>query len=124
MMLTRFSRRAAGRALGLLLAAPAALAAAACAGRTVEVGTGGESAPATSIELTNNLPQAVNVYLRSGTGSEVFVRQVAGRSTERLPVRGVREGGSVSLRIAPTDGAQNYTRENVTVGQGTRVTVP
>ena len=116
------SRRLAVRTLAAVLVVPAGLAA--CAGRTVEVGTGAEQAPAASIELTNNLPQAVNVYVRAGTGSEVFVRQIAARSTERLPVRGVREGASVSLRIAPTDGAQNYTRDNVTVGQGTRVSVP
>lgn len=124
MMSRSLPRRAAERALVLLLAAPLGVAAGACAGRTVEVGTGAELAPAASIELTNNLPQAVNVYLRSGTGSEVFVRQVNGRSTERLPVRGVREGATVSLRIAPIDGAQNYTRDNVTVGQGSRVSVP
>ena len=118
------SRRAVARALVFLLAAPLGLAAGACAGRTVEVGTGGELAPAASVELTNNLTQAVNVYVRSGSGSEVFVRQVNGRSTERVAVRGVREGATVSLRIAPIDGAQNYTRENVTVGQGSRVSVP
>lgn len=118
------SRRFTVRALTALLVLPAGIAAAGCAGRKVEVGTGAEPAPAASIELTNNLAQAVNVYVRAGTGSEVFVRQVAARSTERLPVRGVREGASVSLRIAPTDGAQNYTRDNVTVGQGARVSVP
>jgi hypothetical protein len=117
-------RRASRRRLVLLLLAPAALAAPACAGRRVEVGTGAEPAPATSLEFTNNLAQAVNVYLRAGTGSEVFVRQVPGRSTETVPVRGVRDGTSVQLRIAPVDGAPAFTRDNVVVGRGTPVRVP
>jgi hypothetical protein len=108
----------------LLLWAPVGVAAPACAGRQVEVGTGAEPAPATSLEFTNNLPQAVNVYLRAGTGSEVFVRQVPGRTTETVAVRGVRDGVSVQLRIAPVDGGQGYTRENVVVGRGTPVRVP
>lgn len=122
-MSARFRRRATARAFALLVA-PAAVAASACAARQVEVGTGAEPVAAASLQFTNNLSQAVNVYLRSGTGSEVFVRQVPGRSTETVPVRGVRDGASVQLRIAPVDGSQAYTRENVVVGQGTAVRVP
>lgn len=117
-------RRVRRRALALLSVLSVGFTPAACAGRQVEVSTGAEAAPATSLEFTNNLPQAVNLYLRAGTGSEVFVRQVAGRSTETVPVRGVREGGSVQLRIAPVDGSRAYTRDNVVVGRGTAVRVP
>lgn len=106
------------------LALCTAAATAACAGRTVEVGTGPEVSPAQSIELVNNFQQAVNVYVRTGTGSEVFVRQVPGRTTERLPIRGVRDGATVSLRIAPVDGAANVTRSGVRVQPGTSVQVP
>jgi hypothetical protein len=120
----RLARRAAGRALALLALAPLAAAAGACAARTVQVGTGAELAPAQSIEFTNNFAQAVNVYLRAGTGSEVFVRQVPGRSTERLPIRGLRDGATVSLRVAPVDGAANVTRNDVRVAPGTAVRVP
>jgi hypothetical protein len=116
-------RRAAGRALALALAAALTLTAA-CAARTVEVGTGAELAPAQSIEFTNNFAQAVNVYMRAGTGSEVFVRQVPARTSERLPIRGVRDGATVSLRVAPVDGAANVTRSDVRVVPGTSVRVP
>jgi hypothetical protein len=47
----------------------------------------------------------------------VFLRQVPARTTESVPVRGVREGASVQLRIAPVNGAQNITRDNVVVGR-------
>jgi hypothetical protein len=79
---------------------------------------------ATTFEFTNNLPQAVNVYLRGPDGAEVFLRQVTGRSTETVPVRGVAEGAAVQLRIAPVDGAANIVRSNVVVGRGTPVRVP
>lgn len=123
-MSARFRRRLARRALALWLIAPAAVAASACAARQVEVSTGAEPASAASLEFTNNLPRAVNIYMRAGTGSEVFLRQVAGRTTETVPVRGVRDGASILLRIAPVDGSQAYTRENVVVGRGTAVRVP
>lgn len=119
-----FRRRLVARAFALLVVGPAAGVASACAARQVEVGTGAEPAAATSLEFTNNLPQAVNVYLRAGTGSEIFVRQVPGRSTETVPVRGVPDGATVQLRIAPVDGSPAYTREHVVVGRGTAVRVP
>lgn len=119
----RVRPRVTARAIACLVVS-AVVAASACAARQVEVSTGAEPVAAASLQFTNNLPQAVNVYLRSGTGSELFVRQVAGRSTETIPVRGVRDGASVQLRIAPVDGSQAYTRENVVVGQGTAVRVP
>ncbi len=113
------------RAVAGALAACAAAPAAACGGRQVEVGTGSAPAPAaTSLQFTNNLPQGVNIYLRGPDGAEVFLRQVAGRSTETVPVRGVREGTAVQLRVAPVDGARNITRDNVVLGQGTPVRVP
>lgn len=123
-MLLRPLPAAVRRATLLALAAAAPIAGTACAGRTVEVGTGAELPPAQSIEFTNNFAQAVNVYVRTGTGSEVFVRQVAGRSSERLPIRGVRDGATVSLRVAPVNGAPNVTRNDVRVTPGTAIRVP
>jgi hypothetical protein len=123
--------RAPGRTVvrAFVRAAAAAVAAvsltSACGPRAVEVGTGAAPAPvATTFEFTNNLPQAVNVYLRGPDGAEVFLRQVTGRSTETVPVRGVAEGAAVQLRIAPVDGAANIVRSNVVVGRGTPVRVP
>ena len=115
------TRAAVLRALVVVLAAPLA----ACGQRAVEVGTGATPAPvATTFEFTNTLAQAVNVYLRGPDGAEVFLRQVGGRSTETVPVRGVTEGAVVQLRIAPVDGAANIVRNNVVVGRGTPVRVP
>lgn len=116
-------RALAVRAVGAMLVAGPLLGA--CAQRKVVVGTGGAATTsATSLQFTNNLAQTVNVYLRGPDGNEVFLRQVAARSTEVVPVRGVREGASVQLRIAPVDGAANITRENVVLGRETPVRVP
>jgi hypothetical protein len=102
--------------LALTLTAPVALTA--CA-RQVEVRTGESPVPATSIELTNSLTTAVNVYVRPNTGGgEIFVRQVAARTTETVPVRGIAPGTAVTLRAAPVDGSVSYTRENIVLGQG------
>ena len=96
----------------------------ACA-RQVEVRTGESPTPASSLSVTNNLAQAVNVYVRpSSGGGEIFVRQVAAKATETLSVRGVASGTAVTLRAAPVDGSSNYTRENVTLGSGFSWTLP
>lgn len=108
----------------IALTLTSSLAVGACA-RQVEVRTGESPAPATSIELTNALAQAVNVYVRPNTGGgEIFVRQVAARTTETVPVRGVAPGTAVTLRAAPVDGTVSYTRENVVLGQGFTWRVP
>ena len=92
-----------------------------CAGRQVEVGTGPESAQASesavSLRVTNNLPQAVNVYVVDGT-REIFVRQVPGRGTETFQVGGVTAGTSVTLRARQVDRRQVYERNNVTLQAG------
>ena len=79
---------------------------------------------APSVEVTNDLAHAVNVYVRAPGGSELFVRQVPAQTTERLPIRGVRDGATVSLRVAPVNGAPNITRSEVRVAPGTAVRVP
>lgn len=103
----------------------ASLVGAGCA-RQVEVRTGeSPTAAPTSIAFTNNLAQAVNVYVRPNTGAgEIFVRQVAGKTTETIAVRGVAPGTSVTLRAAPVDGTINYTRENIALGSGYTWSVP
>ena len=101
-----------------------ALGAAACGPRAVEVSTGAASAPSTSIEFTNNLGQAVNVYVRPASGTELFLRQVPARTTEAIPVRGVASGAAVTLRAAPVDGSISYTQQNVVLGRGVAWRVP
>ena len=96
----------------------------ACGPRQVQVSTGEAQAAESSIELTNNLAQAVNVYVRAASGSELFLRQVPARTTESIPVRGVPAGTSVVLRAAPVDGSVSYSRENVVLGRGIAWRVP
>ena len=99
--------------------------AAACAGRQVEVRTGETPATAeSSISFTNNLTQAVNVYVTPTNGGEIFLRQVPARSSEVIAVRGVSPGTSARLRAAPVDGSVTYSRDNVVLGTGFAWTVP
>jgi ABC-type glycerol-3-phosphate transport system substrate-binding protein len=100
-------------------------AAAACGPRQVAVRTGEATAAESTIEFTNNLSQAVNVYVRPNTGAgEIFLRQVAAQATETIPVRGVAPGTAVRLRATPVSGNPNYERENVVLGRGFAWAVP
>jgi hypothetical protein len=98
----------------VLMVSLSVLALAACGGRQVEVRTGPEPATDVSLHLTNNLSQAVNVYVVSG-GNDIFVKQVAANSVEHIPVGGVPAGATVNLRAVTVDGTRTYTRNNVTL---------
>jgi hypothetical protein len=87
---------------------------AACGGRQVEVRTGPEPATDVSIRLTNNLSQAVNVYVVSG-GNDIFIKQVSANTVDNLPVAGVAAGATVNLRAVTVDGTRTYTKNNVTL---------
>jgi predicted polyphosphate/ATP-dependent NAD kinase len=89
----------------LCLAAITAMSETACA-RSVQVRTAPTSAEST-IHFTNNLSQSVNVYVVQG-GTETFVRQVAGNTTENLPVRGIPQGSQVVLRAVSVDGKSQF----------------
>jgi hypothetical protein len=97
-----------------LLLAVLITAATACAGRQVEVTTGAEPAADVGIHLTNNLSQAVNVYVTTG-GTDMLLKQVAANSTEHLPVRGIAAGTNVTLKAVTVDGTRTYTRKDVTL---------
>jgi hypothetical protein len=88
------------------------IASVACAGRQVEVRTGPTPAADVSLRFTNNLSQAVNVYVTSG-GSDIFLKQVAANSVEVLPISGMSAGTTVSLKARTVDGTRTYTRDNV-----------
>ena len=89
----------------------------ACGPRPVNVRTGAEPADmsSASVHMTNNLTQAVNVFVTSG-GTDIFVGQVPGRTTQHLPVRGVAAGSTVTLKATTVDAASTYTKSNVTLG--------
>jgi hypothetical protein len=90
------------------------LALAACGPRQVEVKTGPEPAADVALHVTNNLGQAVNVYVVSGA-NDIFLKQVAANSVEHLPVSGVPAGSTVNLRAVTLDGTHTYTERNVTL---------
>ena len=86
----------------------------ACGPRQVEVRTAPQSTTASelAVHMTNNLTQAVNVYVVAN-GTDTFLAQVAANSTEHLPVRNVASGTPVTLKAVTVDGARTYSRSNV-----------
>lgn len=96
----------------ILLAAVLLVTGAACAPRTVAVSTGEQPSSEVSLRVTNNLSQAINVYIRSGA-SDVFVKQVAANTVEWVPIQGFRAGTSVTLMARPVSGSPTYTRSIV-----------
>ena len=97
----------------LLLASLALLiSTSACGPRQVEVTTGAQPAADVSIRFTNNLTQAVNLYVTSG-GTDVFLKQVAASAVEVVPVRGLNAGTTVTLKARTVDGTRTYTRDNI-----------
>jgi hypothetical protein len=101
------------RAFMMVLAlAATTMSATACGGRRVEVVDTAPRQAEVSLHVTNNLTQAVNVYVLH-SGDTHFVGQVAARSTQHLPVANVAAGTTVSLRATRADGAQSYDRANI-----------
>ena len=84
----------------------------ACGPRQVEVTTGPQPAADVSIRFTNNLTQAVNLYVTTG-GTDVFLKQVAASSVEIVPVRGLNAGTTVTLKARTVDGTRTYSRDNI-----------
>lgn len=106
-----------------LMVSLALLASVACAGRQVEVRTGPTPAADVSLRFTNNLSQAVNVYVTTG-GSDVFLKQVAANSVEVLPISGLAAGTTVNLKARTVDGTRTYTRNNVALATNYEWQVP
>jgi len=88
------------------------LVAVACGPRKVEVSTGPAPAADVSIRFTNNLSQAVNLYVATG-GTDVFLKQVSAGAVENVPVRGLPAGATVTLRARTVDGTRTYSRDNI-----------
>jgi hypothetical protein len=87
----------------------------ACGPRQVEVRTappGPTAAQGNSVQLTNNLSQAINVYVVSAGGGELFLRQVPSNTVEKLPVTGLASGTSVSFKAVTVDGSRTYQSRN------------
>lgn len=100
-----------------------AVALSACGPRQVEVTTGPAPAADVSIRFTNNLTQAVNLYVASA-GTDVFLKQVAANSVEVVPVRGLNAGTTVTLKARTVDGTRTYTRDNIYLASNYEWRVP
>ena len=88
-------------------------AATACGGRTAEVRTAPTATSDQSVQVTNNLSQAVNVYLTASGGTELFLRQVGPNTVEKVPVQGVSSGTSVTFKAVTVDGSRTYQSRSV-----------
>ena len=87
-------------------------AAVACGPRQVEVRTAPPAPAENALQITNNLTQAVNVYV-TYNGTDQFVQQVRAATSLRLPVRGIPAGSTVTLKAITVDGTRTYSRENI-----------
>jgi len=93
------------------LVAAALAVAIACGPRQVEVRTAPEATPAANapaVQLTNNLSQAINVYVNVSGGTELFLRQVPANTVEKVAVSGVSNGSTVSFKAVTVDGSRTY----------------
>ena len=90
-----------------------ALAMSACGQRQVEVRTAPTTNTDQSVQVTNNLSQAINVYVTPAGGTELFLRQVPANTVERVPVQGVASGTSVVFKAVTIDGSRTYQSRTV-----------
>lgn len=90
-----------------------AVAAVGCGPRQVQIETGAQTSSEVALRVTNNLSQAVNVYISGSGTTDVFVKQVGANSSEWVPVQGFSVGSVVTLRARTVDGARTYHKDNV-----------
>jgi len=102
----RISTRAPMLALTLAVAT-------ACGPRQVEVRTAPTTTSEQAVQITNNLSQAVNVYVTPASGGEIFLRQVPANTVEKVPVQGVPSGTNVTFKAVTVDGARTYQSRSV-----------
>ncbi len=98
------------RILAVLCLATAAVG---CAPRQVQIETGAATSNEVALRVTNNLSQAVNLYISGGGTTDVFVKQIGANSSEWVPVQGFSAGSMVTLRARTVDGARTYHKDNV-----------
>ena len=106
--------RVTSRTPAMLLALVIA-SATACGPRQVEVRTAPTTATEQAVQVTNNLSQAVNVYVTGASSTEMFLKQVPANTAERVPVQGVASGTTVTFKAVTVDGSRTYQSRNVTL---------
>jgi hypothetical protein len=87
--------------------------AAACGPRQVEVRTAPVKSSELSVQVTNNLSQAVNIYATAASSSELFLRQVPANTVEKVPVQGIASGTRVTFKAVTVDGSRTYQSRDV-----------
>ena len=95
------------------LVALALAVATACGPRQVEVRTAPTATSEQSVRITNNLSQAVNVYVTTPGSGEIFLRQIPANTVETVPVQGVARGANVTFKAVTVDGARTYQSRSV-----------
>ena len=95
-----------------LIVASLALATA-CGPRQVEVRTAPSVTAEQSVQVTNNLSQAVNVYVTATGSGELFLRQVPANTVEKVPVPSVASGTSATFKAVTVDGSRTYQSRSV-----------
>jgi hypothetical protein len=96
--------------------------ASACA-RRVEVRSPTTQLPQNAIQLTNGLGQAVNVYVNYN-GNDQFIQQVRANTALRLPVNGIPNGATVTLKAVTIDGTRTFTAQNIVLNGTHNFSVP
>jgi hypothetical protein len=99
--------------LSAMLLALGLSAATACGPRQVEVRTAPATASEQAVQVTNNLSQAVNVYVTTPGSGEIFLRQVPANTVEKVPVQGVASGTNVTFKAVTVDGSRTYQSRSV-----------
>lgn len=85
----------------------------ACGARPVEVRTAPAAVSELSVQVTNNLSQAVNIYATVTGSSELFLRQVPANTVEKVPVQGIASGTRVTFKAVTVDGSRTYQSRDV-----------
>ena len=85
----------------------------ACGPRQVEVRTAPAATTEQTVQVTNNLSQAVNVYVSAAGGGELFLRQVPANTVEKVPVPSVASGTSATFKAVTVDGSRTYQSRTV-----------
>lgn len=99
------------------------MAVAACGPRQVEVRTAPSQPAQNAIQLTNGLTQGVNVYINYN-GNDQFIQQVRANTALRLPVSGVPNGATVTLKAITIDGTKTYSKPNIVLNGTVDFSVP
>ena len=96
-----------------ILVALAVATATACGPRQVEVRTAPTTTTEQAVQVTNNLSQAVNVYITGASSSEMFLKQIPANTAEKVPVQGVASGTSVTYKAVTVDGSRTYQSRSI-----------